>query len=124
MVHGIIYHIAHHVIIIMVCCDKGLFTLAHCRSLPSACCFFSSIAHFFSILQFHAQEWNLFHPLVITRIGNSLKVLNKFRIAIFRKLHVYLCKSVNVRNDWENAQKVQHLSGLLGSFFKQAVDTW
>jgi len=79
---------------------------------------------FFSLLQLHAQERNLFHLLVITRIGNSFKILNKFKVARFWKLHVFFGENVNVRNDCENAQKVQHLSGLLGSFFKQAVDTW
>jgi len=68
MAYGGICQIGHHVTYYGMAAIKDYLHLriVGAYHLPV----FSSIAHFF-------------HPEVITRIGNSFKMLNKFRIAIF-----------------------------------------
>jgi len=96
-------------------CDKGLFTLARCRSSPSAC-FFSSIA--FSCFCFSS----IFHPEGITRIGNSFKFLNKFlncqSQTIFWKLYVLLSKNLYLLNDCKEISKFANVVWFFGLIFQ------
>lgn len=96
-------------------CDKGLFTLARCRSSPSAC-FFSSIA--FSCFCFSS----IFHPEGITRIGNSFKFLNKFlncqSQTIFWKLYVLLSNNLYLLNDCKEISKFANVVWFFGLIFQ------
>jgi len=96
-------------------CDKGLFTLARCRSSPSAC-FFSSIA--FSCFCFSS----IFHPEGITRIGNSFKFLNKFlncqSQTIFWKLYVLLSKNLYLLNGCKKISKFANVVWFFGLIFQ------
>jgi hypothetical protein len=60
---------------------------------------------------------SFFHPEVITRIGNSFKILNKFRIAIiFWKLYVLLSKNLNLRNDCKKIADISKFATFVRSF--------